>query len=334
LPAVGRFNQRLASGGNAPFLIPEEISAHGSLDQRRMLVVGDDSEVHGGCLLQVHAAWIASQPGEAANIQSPLSEGLVDRRHAAVAAWMMKEVVRQYPHAYSVGMGSPEAAYPRLLTALRWKVALAPFFFRVLSGRRFLAHLQPLKTHRVLRYPARVLAALPFAGDLLFDLAHAVRRRGTRAAAVSGAPRWEDLRVTFGFAVDRGPATLDAMYPPGDARFSRVSVPGGSAILATTHFQGHRHFGSARASTLVDILAHESALGTVIAAAERRARELGADLMLSNQSAPRLCAALRDAGWFGYASNYLVALSSALAAAVGDSPVYVTRGDGDGLINL
>jgi hypothetical protein len=64
------------------------------------------------------------------------------------------------------------------------------------------------------------------------------------------------------------------------------------------------------------------------------AKDAGADLVVTNQTDPAQVSALQQAGWFPYRSNYVVAFSRTLAARIGAAPVYVTRGDGDGLLNL
>ena len=44
--------------------------------------------------------------------------------------------------------------------------------------------------------------------------------------------------------------------------------------------------------------------------------------------------ALAAQGWISYESNYSATFSPALAAQIDGRPYYLTRGDGDGLVNL
>src|SRR4051794_41316000 len=91
-----RCNERLrACDPPAPFLLPSSgggIAVQGPIRREHWLVVDDTDEVRGGCLLQTQPAWVAGKETEAVNIQSPLSEGIFDRRHAGLAGWMMKNV--------------------------------------------------------------------------------------------------------------------------------------------------------------------------------------------------------------------------------------------------
>lgn len=340
-PAAGRYNERLHASGAAPFLLPGQspaaAAAAGPITRGYFLVADDSNEVRGSCLMQHHRAWVDQTEAEAVNIQSPLSEGLADRRHAGVAPWMMREIVRRHPFAYSVGMGSETLPYPRLLRSLGWRVAAAPFYFRVLDGRRFLAQMRPLREHPRFGSFASIGAAIPLLPGLAFTLLHAWRRkRGSSGAppAAAQAADWSRIRTRYGFAVERDPASLDWLYPPADGHFRRTAVSGGLAVLRTSQFSGHPYFGDLRVATLAEILAEPGAERSLIRAATGAARQMDAAVVVTNQSAPELCAAVEAEGWISYRSNYLTALSPPLAAKAGTQACYITRGDGDGLVNL
>lgn len=68
-------------------------------------------------------------------------------------------------------------------------------------------------------------------------------------------------------------------------------------------------------------------------------RELGADLIVANYTQERWRDRFRRLGFFNGPSNYLLALSKPLAAALGPGPnaldrAYMSRADGDGRLNL
>jgi len=332
--AVARCNFRLLALGKVPFLLPARPPETGAVRREHWLVVGCDDEVRGGCLLQFHSAWLADETVEAANLQSPLSEGIGNREHAAVAPYMMRALTHKCPYIYSVGGGGEDMPYMRLSKALRWSVSTVPFFFRVLNGRRFLRHMQPLQRRRGVGLLARIAAGIPFAADLAFRQVHRVRLRVPPSSAGGAIPAWSSIRSQYGFAVERTPHLLDALYPLTDPRFHRISVPGGLGVLAVRDFRQDKYFGDLRVVTLVEMLLSSGAAGELLSAVLEFAGETGADLLVTNQSAPDLCAALRSAGWLKHASNYSLSLAPALAARVGQRPVYVNRGDGDGLLNL
>lgn len=334
--AAKRCNERMRASGSPPFLLPTgEVGFRvcGPIEWKQWLVVDESGEVHGGCLMQSQPAWVAGEEVPAVNIQSPLSEGIVDRRHAGVAVWMMKELQQRFPFMYSVGMGSVQAPFARLLKALRWRVELAPFYFRVLSGQRLLAHVAPLRRHRRLGWAVRTGALIPLVPDVVFHALH--RFRAARPGPVLNAaqPEWTRVRSRYGFGIERSEEMLGALYGHSD-RFKRVSVAGGLAVICRTECQNHPYFGDLRVGTLVDVLCESGAelhlMNAVTAAAQRD----GADLLITNQTAPDVIRAVQQNGWLSSTSNYVVALSPALTGRIGTHPVFVTRGDGDGLVNL
>ncbi len=335
--AARRCNERLHASGVAPFLLPS--GENHPLDERQLvrrqhwLVAGEDGEVHGGCLLQIQPGWLAGRDIEAVNIQSPLSEGIADSRHAGLAVWMMKEVQARFPFLYSIGMGSDQAPFPRLLKALRWRVELAPFYFRVLAGRRLLAHVAPLRRHPRFGWAVRAGAFVPLLPDLAFSILHKLRSKPPSTAAPASTTDWLAVRSRYGFGIDRSEPMLSALY--GDAsRFQRVSIPGGFAIVCWSERRNDPYFGDLRLATLVDAICESGTAFRLMEAVTTAARKRGADLLVTNQTAPDILEAVQQSGWLTHSSNFVVALSPTLTAEVGSAPVFITRGDGDGLGHL
>lgn len=335
--AAQQCNTRLRNSGKSPFLLPAEAVPPASTVVRRQhyLVLDDANEVRGGCLLQSHPAFLAGQTIEAVNIQSPLSEGLFDRKFASVGPWMLREVLKQHPFAFCVGMGDRNNALPRLLSALAWRVEPVPFSYRILAGRRFLSQCQPL--HRHPRFgPFAVLGGrLPWLSHLALNLIHRWRT-APRETPIPASPVTDGalLRSRYGFAVDRIPAVLDALYPPADSAFFRLTAPGALGIVRLSTLEDHPYFGNLRVATLAEAICQPEAARGLLRATLAETHRRGAELLLGNFSAPELTAATLAEGWLPYPSNFLVAFSPRLAQQIGPSPYYVTRGDGDGLLNL
>ena len=66
------------------------------------------------------AGWLNGQVIPLTNIQSPLSEGVVDRAFSGVGLRMLQFLARRNPYAYAVGMGSEENPFARLLKGAGW----------------------------------------------------------------------------------------------------------------------------------------------------------------------------------------------------------------------
>jgi hypothetical protein len=94
-----------------------------------------------------------------------------------------------------------------------------------------------------------------------------------------------------------------------------------------------------RVGTLVDCFAVPRGEPEVVAAALDHLRAGGADVIVSNQSHRGWGRALTEAGFLRGPSNFIFAAAPALAArlqpfAATCETVHLTRGDGDGPINL
>ncbi len=338
-PAVRRANLRMERSGGMPFLLPPHaVPARDAAPLRleHWLVADASDEIRGGCLLQTLPGWVDGKESVVVNVQSPLSEGLVDPRYVGVAAWMVREIVRRHPLSYSVGMGGEHMPYPRLLRALGWRVEPVPFYFRVLAGRRFLANMQLLRHHPKLGWLASVGGLIPVIPDAAFNLLSNWRARNStqEPSTLQPPPEWTRLRSGYGFAIDRNPMVVDHLYPLSDPSFVRFQSPGGNGVLRLSALRQHAYFGDLMVVTLIEAFCQPGAAPALLQAAVSESRARGADLMVTNQTAPELRQALALGGWFSYPSNYMLALSPLLTARTSAQPIYVNRGDGDGLVNL
>jgi hypothetical protein len=138
-------------------------------------------------------------------------------------------------------------------------------------------------------------------------------------------------------AAERDSVTLDALYPHSDARFIRVRTDGGWAVVLDTQMRRHKQFGEMRVGSIIDCLAAGGAAAGVVREATAVLEERRVDLVVSNQLHAEWSRALLDAGFRTGPSNYLLALSPALAGMVADAPentFHFNRGDGDGPVHL
>lgn len=336
-PAVARSNARLAASGKAPFLLPDRapIPTAAPVSQSHWLAIeestGASTEVRGGCRLQQQPGWLNGESIDVVNLQSPLSEGLFDRRLAGLGVWMLRDILRTHRYVYCVGMGGEEQPLPQLLRALGWRVEPVPFSFRVLAGRRFLAHLQPLRRDTRLGRMARLGAYVPLLPDLAIALAHAWRRAEPEA---HGARKIVPVRDRLSFGADRTAEVFAALYPADDPRNARLSLGTATGVLRVSPFSSHPYFGGLTVATLAEALLSEDNARAFLRTAVDTARSSGADIVVANFSDPLVCSALQAEGWIPYRSNYLVGLSPSLAKSIGEQPYYLSRGDGDGLLNL
>jgi len=355
--AARAFNQRMRTA-HAPidFLLPEEASppVTNGLDApitKHQYVLLEGETARGGVIIQEQPHWVAGETRTVWNVQSPLSEGIADRKYGFVAPFLMKELLRRHPLIYSVGMGSASMPFPRLLKALRWRLTEVPFFFRVCNPRRFLREIRAIRSNTARRLLFDV-AAFSGLGGLGIRALHALMSRspaGGSAAAEQintfgewADDVWERAKSDYRLCAVRNQSTLNCLYPTKLDRLMKLQIrlrgrTIGWAVVLTTRLQDHKYFGSLQLGTIVDCLAPPHYAPHVVQAAVSALEDLAVDLIVSNQSHRTWTAAFKRSGFLSGPSNYLFAGAGKLLelapTSIGDF-AHINRGDGDGIVNL
>ena len=351
--AAAAFNQRLsASGKPVIFFLPERSratqTAHG-VTVTDYVAVDAEGVVRGGFMSWEHSAIVGKSVRQVINIQSPLSEGIFDRAHVAVGPRLIQTAIQRTPYVYFVGMGSEDNPLPRLLKAMGFRVRAVPFFFRMIKPARCLRQLRPFRNSAWKRLLSNT-AALSGIASLGAAVVH--RMSGSASGAVSGYEMeevsewgpwaddvWDGFAKGITFGVMRDAKAQGFFYPlkkgtPRVWKLLRDGAVDGWFGLMITRMSGNPYFGNLTVATLTDCIGSVSAVQAGCINAIGKARELGADLLIANlghESVQRACVA---AGYRQGPSNFQFATSKALTQEISANSAYVTRRDGDGLVNL
>lgn len=356
LPACRAFNERLRRHGEPPFTLAEDAQpgcapAPGGIAWTRFAAVDETGAVRGGVVLMEQRGWLAGREVPLINVQSPLSEGTVDRKFAGVGLQMLKFLAGRGEFVYAVGMGSEQNPFARLLKAAGWRVGLVPFQFSVVRAGRFLREIGPLQAGNR-RLAARFAAATGLGAAALSGWRAVHWRPGARGYSLDAAGFkpgeadrvWHCCREALSFSAARDAAAVAGLYPEPDARLRRfVLRRGGEAVGwsagLVTPMRENAYFGNLTVGTILDALAPEELLEALVARTRDALADLGADLIVLNCTHASWRNALRRIGFLSGPSNYVLAVSKPLAAALDREPggferAYVTRADGDGRLNL
>ena len=308
--------------------------------------------MRGGVLLMGQRGWLGGQVIPLINIQSPLTEGIIDRRFSGVGLQLLQFLSQRGPYLYAVGMGNERNPFARLLDAAGWQVSRVPFFFSVIHVPRFLREIEPLRCGPQ-KVMARIAAATGVASMAagLWNLVHrGPSIRGFSLEVTSRWPAevvgiWEHCRSHLTFCSLRDQQNLTCLYPPSQERVHkfvlrlRGAVVGWSAGMVST-MRGNRYFGNLTVGTILDGLSALEHLGVLIVLSRCALADLGADLIITNQTDIEWRQHLRSVGFIPGPSNYLMAISKPIVAALSEgtrdteSRIHVNRGDGDGRLNL
>jgi hypothetical protein len=352
-PAASAFNRRMREA-NAPtdFLLDESSAlpqVRPGVTVTRWVAVDEEGHVRGGVMSWDHPGLVGDAVRRVINLQSPLSEGIIDRDYILVGWHIVRSFLRQTPYVYAVGMGSQDRPLPRMLKAMGWTVRPVPFYFRMIRPARCVRELGPLRESAWKRVAGAVAAATGAAsiGAAVLHRATAPARQAVgryTAEAVNSwgewaAGVWSAFAPGVSFSVLRNPETLSFFYPLHDSslkvwRLKRGDVVEGWFALAISTMRASPYFGNLRVATLTDCIGLPDAMRSGCMLAVEEARRLDADLLIANQAYQALQDACIGAGWRRGPSNFLLATSKALTQELKPESVYVTRRDGDGLVHL
>ncbi|HEY3053330.1 MAG TPA: hypothetical protein VGK04_08080 [Thermoanaerobaculia bacterium] len=349
VPAVKSFNERWETRAGSAFRLSERPPAtpRSALPREEYLAL-DDGEVRGSFSLKRQQFWINGQTMEIGNCQLPISEGTFNPAYANLGMVLLRHALSLQKRLFCLGMGSRQNRLPRLLSAMGWKLIDIPFLFRVNHPARFMRNIVPLRRTLPRRLAMDAMAASG-AGWLGFRALQARIPESSSVAVetVSEFESWADAlwdrcKSDLSLSAVRTSSVLNLLYAdPRSIRLkvSRDGVVVGWVVLRDTQMQNHRYFGNLRVATIVDAMAVPDAIPAVVRATSRIAEQRGVDLTISNQGHELWVRSLRHCGFLSGPSNYILAMSPAMAAlleplATHQSRLHINRGDGDGPLDL
>jgi hypothetical protein len=351
--AVDRLNATLAEAGSQWSFPhrerPPDAETLAAWDESFVAV--DGNEVYGGYILKHRQFFLEGTPLEVAALQLPLSLGEIDSDFAHVSVALFFDAIRRSPYLYSLGLGSEEAPYARLLAAAGWQHITVPFYFQVKAANRFAREIRlpPDKAmvEKVLRALGRT--RLAEAALKLRRLVTSRRRSARGPAATSGVlPDFDGFAdslfsqnvESYGFVADRRAPALRRVYPTDKHRYLRLAVANkddviGWALVLDTQMGDDKYFGDMRVGTIADAFAAPDHAPAVVAAADAFLESRAVDIVISNQLHPRWCAALRNAGYESGPSNFFFYYSEELGERLArtrdwERRTHLNRGDGEG----
>jgi len=358
-PAARAFNARMRAAGALLFAMPEIAPAPNpdtpvpGVEFRHFVVVDDAGEVRGGYFIRTQPFYIRGQVHSVGHYQAPLSEGVADKRYAAVGAAMLAHALAEQPLLFAMGMGGMDRPLPRMLRAMSWTILETPFYFLVLNARRFLRNIGPLRGRMGRRLAADVLAFSGLGGLALkgiqrartrnrFDERYA--RRPIQDFSEWADRIWQASVKQYSLSAVRTADYLRFIYPRTESRYYGVQLtagdaPAGWVEMLDCQIRDRSYFGEMRVAALVDGAGPPAAIPSLVHSGVEAARERNADIVISNQMHQDWTSALKAVGFWKGPSNFLLAMSKELRKLVEPLEeaiprIHFNRGDGDGRVNL
>jgi len=352
--AVAELNRRMAAGGSS-WQFPESpdpgelAREEGSPVFHEFFVAVEGEAVRGGYALQHRPAAFRDEVRQIGAWYQPISEGSVDPRYSLVAIQLLRDAFRREPLCYGLGLEGPDSHLAKLATTLGCELRLIPFFLRIQNGARFAREARYLRRRPGLARLLDVAAATGAAGLgarlVKLALQRTPRPNGEVSVEnVTGFGPWADelwqrCRERYSFVGVRDTETLNRLYPPRQ-RFRGVRVVRGGqtvgwAVLDSKRMSGDSKFGALHVGRFANCFAAPEDADLVVRAAVDALDREGVDIILSNQSHPAWCAALRRNAFLSIPSNFVFAPSPRLGERIravdpDGRDVHLTRGDDGG----
>ena len=351
--AVHNFNSRMLAGG-AGLLLPERSPDYGiPADQpgaiRTFLALQGDT-VRGGYGLRRDLFQIEGGGRGIDFYVSPIAEGIIAPKFAAVGAQLLLDAMRKGTGLYVVGGGGLKTQSVKLYRAAGWTVQLIPFFFHVFRAGRFLRNIEYLRSRRHFRIAADV-AAVTGMGSIAIRSAHLLQslrhRSGSTACKWHVIPRfdnwadelWQQVRHHYSFTQSRAAQYLNSIYYHEDEYVVRLRVESdgrtiGWAVVVTGGQPFESFFGGMRVGLLLDCFGAPEDAAKIVAAATECLAAVGVDIVVSNQSHPAWQRALLGSGFLRGPSNFPLAFSPGLVRSFASleavlASAHLNRGHGD-----
>lgn len=317
-----------------------------------LAVEGD--EVRGGYIIKQQPFLMRGSLQDVAHFRLPISEGIVDRKYAALGPMLVSDVVRRYPFVFSFGLGGADQPMTKMLNLFRWSLAPVPLFVRTVRPFRFLRGMRYLRSSQ-LRRCCLDAAAVTGLGPLLIRwLQRPQRSQADRQASCDvvlaeefGPDEdrlWNDCAGAYEMIGLRTQETLNTLYPVSAEVFQRLRVYQagrylGWVVVLVHQTQEDPVYGDLRLGLVVDHLSRPDDAPRLLACATRHLAGQEVDVITSHQSHQKWAEALRGLGFRQAPSHHLAAFSPPLFRSIGPAAEMLqtgmlTKGDGDGPTNL
>ena len=285
----------------------------------------------------------------------PVSAGLFNKKYNICGVLLVNDAQKRYPNIFSLGMGGISEALPKLLKGLNWNLQKVPFFFKVCHPRAFLNNIRYLKKTKLKSFIIMLVAisglgwlCLKFI-FLVVSLFHIQFKKGPYITAEEIEKFdqdldfvWEKAKEYNSFIAVRNCNYLKTLY--SDKKFIKLKFFDGNKIVGwsislCTKLDDHKQFGHMKLGSIVDCLSLKGYEKSVISKTSEMLKKKGVDLIVSNQSHIFWKNALKMNSFINGTSNFIFASSKVLSDKLmsnikSKDHIHLTRGDGDGPINL
>ena len=286
---------------------------------------------------------------------NPVSAGLFNKKYNICGVLLLNDANKRSPNIFCLGMGSYENSLPKLLKGLSWNFKTIPFYFKVYKPYNFLKNIAYLKDNKIKSF---ILFILNFSGagwifiKLLNFFNYLFNFRFNKKMNIdvnevsefddSVKYIWDNVNNFYIFTAVRNDVYLKSLYSSKKfikLRFSHNNKVVGWSISLCSELSNHKQFGSMKLGSIVDCFSLKNYESIIIEKTSELLKKKQVDLVVSNQSHIFWKKAFIKNSFIRGPSNFIFSPSKELSKKLNQNIknndfFHITRGDGDGPINL
>ena len=351
--SIDSFNEELNSHGfnfNLPQHNKELSNENNFIFERRFVLTENNNIVRAGYNLKYQWFKVNNDLIQLGYYYNPVTAGLFNKKYNVCGILLLNDANKKKSDLFSLGMGGYSEPLPKLLKGMKWELEKIPFFFKIVHPNVFLKNITYLRNTKLKSSLINLItvSGLGWLGIKFVTLFHYIFSFQKKKEELdieeikivdkSFDDLWENTKNHNSFIAVRNSKYLNTLYSEKrfiKLKFSRNKETVGWSISLCTKLNNHKQFGNMLLGSVVDCLSLKNYEIEIIDKTTEILKKKGSDLIVSNQSHIFWQNAFKKNVFIKGLSNFIFASSKSLNDKIKTkSYMHITRGDGDGPINL
>ena len=272
------------------------------------------------------------------DIQLPISESIIDRKFFIQSLFFFNKIINLSENMHGLGMGGLNEPLPKILNKLKFNKYLIPFFIFPISIRKTLYIY--LKRKKI-NFPLKILEILypiDFFYKFSFNFFHnKITQEEFNLFDKKDDKLWDKVKFNFDLISVKNKINLNLVYDTKRFNLLKIRVFKnekylGWLVLKITKHNNSKHFFDCRTCTVVDLLCDPAYYSIFIKEIKKISIINNCDVVLVNSTFKEFNNMLKKNFFINVGSNFGFVYKSSETFNINKS--WITRGDGDGPINL
>ena len=350
---IDNFNKELdANGFN--FKLPQHnkklSDKNNFIFEHRFILTENNNIIRAGYNLKYQWFKVNNELIQLGYYYNPVTAGLFNKKYNVCGILLLNDAVKKKTDLFSLGMGGYSEPLPKLLKGMGWDLKKVPFFFKIIHPYIFLKNIRYLRNTKLKLIFIEILtiSGLGWLGIKFISLLHYIlnfskKKKELDIIEIKTVDKsfdnlWEEVKDLNSFIAVRNNKYLNELYSSDrfiKLKFSHNNKVVGWSISLCTKLNEHKQFGSMKLGSIVDCLCLKNYEIEIINKTTEALKKKGSNLIVSNQSHISWQNAFKKNIFIRGVSNFIFASSKSLNNKIKNKKfIHITRGDGDGPINL